>query len=481
VRRRHKKDISKQVTDSFQMKINNIARVGVMAAISVGMLSSCHIYNKFDMPQDTALTQEYVQARESAVDSAAYGNLAWQQVFTDPLLQDYISHALENNINLDNARLNVDVARANLLGARLSYLPAVAVNATGAGASYAGSGFSGSWNYTIPMAISWEIDVFGKLLNNKRSASAAVRMQEDYLQAVRSQIITGVATAYYTIATLKAQLELSRETAVIWERNVQVMEDYMQAGRVKRPAVVQSQAQYYQILGSITDLESALVKANNSMSLLLNELPQTWEIPSTAVMAEPQILREGVPMRELARRPDVRAAEESLATAYYATNSARAAFYPGITLTSNGGYTNLLGSFIKNPGDWFIQLAGSLTAPLFSRGQNIARLKGAKAQQQQAMNNFEHTLLSAAAEVDNCCTTLRNTAEKSRLLENQVASLEEAVEGTSLLLAYDSSTTYLEVLSAQSALLNAQIGQLSTRLEHQQSLINLYQSLGGGR
>ena len=462
------------------MKFDKIARIGLLTAVGVTMLSSCHIYKKFDMPQDTAMTKEYVQAKESAPDSTAYGNLNWQSVFTDPLLQDYINRALTNNVNLENARLNVDVARANLLGAKLSYLPAVAINATGAGASYAGSGVSGSWNYTIPMAISWEIDVFGKILNNKRSASAAVRMQEDYLQAAHSQIITGVATCYYTIATLNAQLALSKETAEIWAKNVEIMKDYKEAGRVNQAAVVQSQAQYWSILASITDLETALTQANNSMSLLLNEAPATWEIPATARMEVPQILRDGVAMRELAMRPDVRAAEEGLATAYYATNSARAAFYPGITITSNGGFTNLLGSFIKNPGDWFIQLAGSLTAPLFSRGQNIARLKGAKAQQQQAMNNFEHPLLSAA-EVNNYCVALDKTASKTAYLTEQVKNLEEAVEATNLLLAYDGKTTYLEVLTAQSSLLNAQISLLSTELAREQALINLYQSLGGGR
>ena len=463
------------------MKFHNIARSGLLTVVGAAMLSSCHIYKNFDMPQDSAITKEYVQAKEATPDSTAYGNLSWQKVFTDPLLQDYINRALTNNVNLENARLNVDVARANLLGAKLSYLPAVAINATGAGASYAGSGFSGSWNYTIPMAISWEIDVFGKILNNKRGAAAAVRMQEDYLQAAHSQIITGVATCYYTIATLNAQLILSRETAEIWAKNVEIMKDYKEAGRVNQAAVVQSQAQYMSILASITDLETALTQANNSMSLLLNEAPAVWEIPASARLEEPSILREGIAMRELAVRPDVRAAEESLASAYYATNSARAAFYPGITITSNGGFTNLLGSFIKNPGDWFIQLAGSLTAPLFSRGQNIARLKGAKAQQKQAMNNFEHTLLSAAAEVNNYCVALDKTASKTVYLKEQVKNLEEAVEATNLLLAYDGKTTYLEVLTAQSSLLNAQISLLSTELAREQALINLYQSLGGGR
>ncbi len=461
------------------MKLNNIARIGLLTVVSATMLSSCHIYNKFDMPQDTALTHDYVQAKEAAVDSAAYGNLAWEQVFTDPLLHDYINRALANNINLENARLNVDIARANLLGAKLSYLPSVALTPNGAGASYAGSDMS--WTYTIPMSVSWEIDVFGKILNTKRAADVAVRLQQDYLQAAHSQIITGVATCYYSIATLNQQLQLSRETADIWKENVQIMKDYKEAGRVTQAAVVQSQAQYYSILASITDIETALVQANNSMSLLLNEAPSTWAVTPGARLEVPQILRDGIEMRELAQRPDVRAAEEALAAAYYTTNSARAAFYPGISITAQGGFTNLLGSFIQNPGDWFFQLAGSLSAPIFSRGQNIARLKGAKIQQQQALNNFEHTLLSAASEVNNYCVAVEKNAEKSTMLAEQVKNLEEAVEDTKLLLAYDGATTYLEVLTAQSSLLNAQISQLSTELNREQALINLYQSLGGAR
>ena len=461
------------------MKTTNIISLAVASALSLSMLSSCHIYNKFHMPQDSELTREYTEALEAPVDSAAFGNLGWEQGVGEHLLRDYINRALANNVNIDNARLNVEVARANVLGARLSYLPYVAINANGAGASYAKSDMS--WTYTIPMAASWEIDVFGKILNNKRAAEVNVELQSDYAQAVRSQIICGVASCYYSIASLNAQLKLSRETAEVWKKTVEVMKDFKESGRVNQAAVAQSQAQYWSILASITDLELALVQANNSMSLLLDEMPQTWEVPATARMEAPQILREGLPMRELARRPDVRAAEESLAAAYYATNSARAAFYPSITLSSNGGFTNLLGSFVKNPGDWFIQLAGQLTAPLFSRGQNIARLKGAKAQQEQALNNFEHQLLSAASEVDNYVTALSKSSERSAFLVEQVKNLEEAVEATNLLLAYDDHTTYLEVLNAQSSLLSAQMSLISTELNHDQALINLYQSLGGAR
>ncbi|MDE6121239.1 MAG: TolC family protein, partial [Muribaculaceae bacterium] len=196
----------------------------------------------------------------------------------------------------------------------------------------------------------------------------------------------------------------------------------------------------------------------------------------------PQLLRAGVPMAELAARPDVLAAEQSLAAAYYATSSARAAFYPGLTITANGGFTNLLGSIVKNPGDWFYQLAGSLVAPLFSRGQNIARLKGAKKQQEQAMNNFEYTLMSAAAEVSDALTVYEKSRQKAGYLVEQVANLEKSVEYTQDLLLYSTgSTNYLEVLTAQQSLLGAQISQITTDLNSARAVINLYQALGGGR
>ena len=444
-------------------------------------MSSCHIYKKYETPTSTALTKAYAEARQAEVDSAAFGNLLWEDVFTDPLLADLIERALQNNANLQNAMLNVDVARAQLRGARLSYLPSLALAPNGSGSSMAGSDLS--WSYTLPGQHSWEVDIFGKLLNSNRGAKAALLQSEAYAQAARSQIISAVASTYYSIAAVRAQLDLSRTTSELWKETVQTMRDLKEGGRgVTEAAVVQSAANYYSILGSITDLESSLDKLNNTMSLLLDTLPQEWTVTNRVDLSVPEILRAGVPMVELACRPDVQAAEQSLAAAYYATNSARAAFYPGLTITANGGFTNLLGSMVKNPGEWFYNLAGSLVAPLFSRGQNIARLQASKAQQQQAMNNFEYSLMSAAAEVSDALTVYEKSKEKSGYLKEQVANLEKSVEYTRDLLIYSTgSTSYLEVITAQQGLLQAQISQINTELARANAVINLYQALGGGR
>ncbi len=460
------------------MTRNYISRLALIL-VSVGALSSCHIYKKFDMPKESVLGQEYVAARDADTGTDAIGNITWQQMFTDPKLAELIAKALENNVDLANAKLNVDIAHARLKGARLAYLPSVALAPSGAGASFDKSAVS--WTYQIPLAVSWEVDLFGKLLNADRGAKAALLQSEAYEQAVRSQIIAGVANCYYSIAMLQKQLSISRQTAVYWGEYVQVMKDFKLAGRVNETAVVQSAANYYNILGSITDLEVALSEANNSMSLLLNVAPQSWDIAAGAEFITPDLMRESIPMSELAARPDVRAAEQSVAVAYYATNRARSAFYPSLNLSATGGLTNSLGSMIVNPGKWFLQLAGSLTAPLFARGQLISGLEAAKAQQEQAMNTFEHTLLNASAEVTNALVLYKKSVEKSGLLAKQVENLEKAAEYTEELLALDGTATYLEVLTAQSSLLNAQLAQATCENARARAAINLYQSLGGGR
>ena len=460
------------------MTLNNISRAAIII-VSVGALSSCHIYNKFSMPTDDTLTSQYVEAVNSETNEAAFGNMKWQDVFTDPILAGLIDQALVNNTNLNNAKLNVDIAHAQLKGARLSYLPSLTLMPNASAASYDHSHMN--WTYQIPLAVSWEIDIFGKLLNSNRRAKAALLQSEAYEQAVRSQIIAGVANCYYSISMLEKQLEISRQTAEYWSESVQVMKNLKLAGRVNESAVVQSTANYYSILASITDLEVALHEANNSMSLLMNVPPQTWEIPSGAEFNTPAIVREGVPMRELASRPDVRAAEQNVAMAYYATNQARAAFYPGLTISSNGGFTNLLGSVISNPGKWFIQLAGQLTAPIFARGQLISNLEATRAQQQQAMNNFQYALLSASAEVSEALMLYNKSDEKAKLLAQQVENLQKSVEITEELLSLNGSSTYLEVLTAQQSLLSAQIAQVTCLNAKARAGINLYQSLGGGR
>lgn len=466
------------------MKLNKIILLPVLTVFMLSTLGSCNIYKKYSTPDDTALLAEYKKAQEAQIDSMAYGNLQWQCVFTDPILAGMIEQALTNNVNLRNAKLSIDIAHAQLKGAKLNYLPSVALAPNVSTSKIFTTPSTGAlqWGYQIPLSVSWEIDVFAKLLNSKRSAQATYEQSQEYARAVRSQIIGSVANLYYSIAAVESQLSVYRQTAEIWKENVKTMKNLKEAGSVTEVGVIQYEAQYYSTLASITDLEVSLDELHNTMSTLLGVMPQKWEISADAALKVPAIKRDAVQMYELAMRPDVAAAERNMAVAYYSTNSARAAFYPSLSISASGGFTNILGSVISNPGEFFINLAGSLTAPLFSRGQNIARLEAAKAQQQQAMNTFENTLMSASAEVSNAMSLYEKSVEKQQYLSKQIEKLTLAVEYTQELLRLGSyNTTYLDVLSAQQSLLAAQISEISARNNEASALINLYQALGGGR
>lgn len=461
------------------MKIKQLSLI-LAVSVSTSVLTGCGIYNKYNAEKiDSDLVKEYAEALKQQDDSTAFGNLSWRSVFTDPALVDLIDRALANNKDLRNAKLNVDIAHAQLKGAKLSYLPSLTFAPGVNGAKYGHSDLS--WNYQLPLAVNWEIDIFGKILNTKRGAQVAEMQTRYYEQAVRSQIIAGVAQCYYSIAALESQLKLSRETSELWKESVNVMRNLKEAGRLREDAVVQSLAQYYSIEATITDIELSLHEANNTLSLLVNEMPQKWTISPDATLNVPVMKRTAIPMAELAVRPDVRASEMTLASAFYSTASARAAFYPSLNITANGGFTDALGSAILNPHGWFLQLAGSLTAPIFARGPNIARLQAAKAQQQQALNNFEYAIMSASADISDAMTVYEKSMQKQQWLTLQVENLTKAVEVTNELLLFDGSTTYLEVLTAQKNLLGAQTAQITTNLAAAQSVINLYQNLGGGR
>lgn len=460
------------------MKLNILTR-SLALAILAFTLQGCHIYQKYSLPEGEAIVDDYRKAVEMTPDSTSLPYLGWKDIFTDPQLQSLIQTALDNNKDLENARLNVDIARAQLKGAKLSYFPSLALNPNGGSASYGGSHMK--WSYSIPLALNWEIDAFGKILNRKRGAQVGVEQAEAYRSAARSQIVCGVASTYYALVLLNQQLQLTERTSEIWADQVQSMKDMKLAGMVNEAAVSQSEANYYSILASIPDLRQQIRITQNTLSLLLNTFPQEWQVTSDLNFSIPEQLIDNLPVSYLAARPDVTAAERGLAAAYYSTNSARAAFYPSLNISAQGGFTNMLGSLISNPGKWFIQLAGQLTAPLFSRGQNIATLEAAKASQQIALNNFEYAVLNASAEVSDAMIKYHSNHDKRLQVDKQIDALERSVDYTQELLTFGQSTTYLEVLTARSALLQAQLASLGCWHNKVTAIIELYQAVGGGR
>ena len=408
------------------------------------------------------------------------GNLSWREVFTDPQLQTLIEKGLQNNTDLQSAQWRVKEAEATLLSAKLAYLPSFALSPQGTVSSFDKS--KATQTYTLPVTASWEIDIFGQIRNAKRQAKALLEQSRDYKQAVRTQLIAGIANTYYTLLMLDAQFEISVRTQHSWKETVDATRALMEAGMANEAAVSQMEATYYTICTSVLDLKEQINQVENSLSLLLAEAPHTIERADTWNF--PYGMQErfsvGIPVQMLSNRPDVRSAERLLEAAFYVTNQARSAFYPSIVLSGSAGWTNSAGSMIVNPGKFIATAIGSLTQPLFNRGTNIARLKIAKAQQEEAKLGFQQTLLNAGSEVNEALVKYQTAKEKAAYYDKQIMSLNKAFESTSLLMQHG-NTTYLEVLTAQQTLLSAQLNQVANRFAEIQGVINLYQALGGGR
>ena len=453
----------------------------ITLSVSCLLLSSCGIYTTYERPSDINTDGLYGQDLNEeavAVDTASIASLSWRELFTDSHLQTLIEHALQSNTDLLSAQQRIKEAEATLSSAKLAYLPSFMLTPQGGVSSFDKS--KGSWTYTGIASASWEIDIFGKLTNAKRRSKALYLQSLEYEQAVSTSLIANVANLYYTLLMLDEQYRISEETAVNWRESVRTMRAMMAAGMTNEASVSQSEANCRQVEASLLDLKQQIKEVENSLSILLGEVPGGIERGHLAGQDFPEDLTVGVPLQLLSRRPDVKSAELSLASAFYSTNAARSAFYPSITLSGTAGWTNSAGNMIINPGKLLLSAVGALTQPLFNKSLNIAQLKIAKAQQEEAKLAFQQALLNAGSEVNNALTQVQTARGKTELRTGQITSLENAVRSTQLLMQHGTST-YLEVLTAQQSLLSAQLTQVADRFDEIQGIINLYQALGGGR
>lgn len=242
---------------------------------------------------------------------------------------------------------------------------------------------------------------------------------------------------------------------------------------------MQAKANVMQLEASQLAIRKSISETENALSAILAMPSHTIERGKLSEAEFSDSLSIGVPLQLLSNRPDVRQAEMGLAQAFYATNVARAAFYPSITLSGTVGWTNNGGGIVTNPGQWLLNAIGSLTQPLFNRGANIANLKIANTRQEEAKLLFRQSLLDAGKEVNDALTAWQTAKSQIEINDRQVETLREAVRKTELLMRY-SDTTYLEVLTAQQSLLDAEMSLLQSRFDRIQSIIALYHALGGG-
>ena len=363
--------------------------------------------------------------------------------------------------------------------ARLAFLPSLALTPQGTLASFDGA--AASKTYQLPVSASWNLDLFGNLLSVKRSAQMQLIATKDYQIAVQCNIISGIANLYYTLLMLDRQVEivgdmeqLTRET---WDKM-----KFMHENRIgyRSTAVQSAEAAYYSVQAQKVDLQRQVREMENSLSLLIGQSGQAIRRGRLADQALPSQFATGVSLQLLNNRADVHASEMALAQCFYDVETARSRFYPNITVTATAAFTNSAGGVVVNPGKWLLSAVGSLVQPIFQHGQIVAGLKVAKMKYEQAYNTWQNSVLKAGNEVSNALVSYNASASKASLDGKRVAVLRKNVEDTKKLMESSSNTTYLEVITAQSNLLNAEIAEVTDQFNKMQAVVNLYQALGGG-
>jgi len=454
---------------------------GAVVGLAVLTLSSCGVYTKYERPtvDATGLVRDTLSAMDTLAvsDTASFGNLPWREVFTDPQLQGYISQALANNANMLNAIENVKIAEAQLKSSKLSFLPSFYFSPQGTLSSWDGG--AAYKTYSFPVQASWNVDLFGNLLNAKRAAQVTLLQTKDYQLSVQTQLVSGVANSYYSLLMLDKQKEILDSMEVLLQQTYDMMVSMKKLGQTNETAVQSAKASLLSVQASNVDMQRQIREAENSLCILLGERPQYISRGDLYEQKLPENFSTGIAINMLNNRPDVHAAEMSLASCFYNVNQARSRFYPSLSISGSGAFTNSSGSAIVNPGKILLSAVASLTQPIFANGQLVAGLKVAKAQQEQAYNTWQNTVLQAGAEVSNALVLYNASAKKSALDGEQAEVLKKNVEYTQKLFHLGSST-YLEVITAESNYLNAQTSKITDDFNKMQAVVNLYQALGGG-
>ncbi len=453
----------------------------ITAAVSALLLSSCGLYKNYERPADI-ITDGIYGDMQTAGDNSL-GDLKWRDLFTDPTLQSLIARGLEQNSNMKNAELRIKEADYALQCAKLAYIPSLYFNPSGTISRpwdpYDRNDYTTSKSYALPISLSWQVGSIGQLRNQKKKAEVTREQLRNAKQAIQAQLVASIAALYYNLCMFDEQLALTRQTEQNWGKYLKMQKQLMDAGQGNKAAVASIEATYYSYSTSIISIENNIHSLEISLANILGETVGNTQRSSLASFQAPAVIGTGLPISILDRRPDVRDAELQLAAAFYDKNISRSAFFPKLTLSASGQFTNSLGAAAVNPGVLIGAAVASLAQPLFDNGRIRAQYKVSKAELEIATNNFQQVVIEAGNEVNYAMDDVLVAQNMSEYIDKQVNSLTVALDATEKLYA-NSGTNYLNVITAQNSLLSARMNQIANRMAAISATINLYQALGGG-
>lgn len=408
-------------------------------------------------------------------DSTSIAGLSWREFFTDPLLQRLIDTALIRNTDINSARIAIQQSQASLKAAKQAFFPSVVFSPSGSISSFGGS--AAAKTYNVPLQVNWDIDAFGSIKSNKRKSEVLLMQAQTIEQAVKANIISAVAQQYCTLLLLDHQREILLATDSLWKISLETQKTLWENGKSYSTAVNQMEASYLNVKTSIVDNQRNIRQVENAICSLLAITPRHIERSHLGSYSLPKALKMGVPAMLLQYRPDVKLADYALAEAYYDTQAARAAFYPSISLQGLAGWTNDAGAIV-NPGKILLNAVASLSQPIYAQGKLKANLKINQLEQEKLMNQYVQTVIDAGNEVNEALADCQAAIENHDYYHRQVEVLKDAYRGTHELMD-NGKAIYLEVLTAQETLLNAQLNEAINMYNGALGIIELYIALGG--
>ncbi|MCO6460813.1 MAG: TolC family protein [Saprospiraceae bacterium] len=446
-------------------------------------MQSCFVAKKYTRP-DNVLTQESFRGDVRSIDTTDFARISWKQIFTDSLLTDYINQGLANNIDVRIALQNIEEAQAYVRQAQAAYYPSLNV---GPAYSFASPSLNTQGldnrlylnQFDLSANLSWEADIWGKIKSSDKASRAAFLQTVAAQQAVKSRLIAAIASGYYQLLALDQQKRITEETVGNRKKSFETISALKEAGNVNEVAVRQDNALRLNAQALLIDIENNIHMMENAFCILLGESPH--DVPRTTLEQQKpdSLMTAGVPLRLLTNRPDVLAAEYGLINAFELTNVARSNFYPSLRITANGGFQSLDFANWFSPASIFGTVVGSLTQPVFNQRQIRSQLEIRKAQQEKAFLNYKATILDATREVSDALYTYQAMSSKISLKRQEYLSYEKAVSYSEELIK-NGLGTYLDVLTSRQNMLNAQLNLVNTEYSRLNSIVQLYQAIGGG-
>jgi len=460
-------------------------RYFVLAAAGLLIIASCNVSKHYKRPNVNVAN---LYRDSSATDSNSIAALPWRSLFSDTVLQNLIQEGINNNLNLKTAILKIAEANATLKESKAAYFPTLSagVSVTKAKASQAAQTFPAglgidlnTTTYQGDFSASWTVNVWGQLSSLKRQAIAQFLESDASKRAVQTALVAGIANDYYLLLSYDQQLAITQQSVKNYIQDVETNKSLLKADVVTGAAVVQSEANRYAAEITIPDLESNIRETENALCILLGRGPGSIKRLTIGGQIPVETLNAGLSTQLLKNRPDIQESEFAFMSAFENTNVAHSYFYPTLTITAEGGLSTLqLKDLFNN--SIFYNLVGGLTQPIFNQGQNKARYRIAKAQQLEAFNAYQQSILTAGQSVANDLFSYQQSLKKADLRKKELNALEKSVDYTKQLLTYSSATNYTDVLTSEQSLLAAQLAGVSDKLQQLQAIVNLYTDLGGG-